>query len=206
MAANDISTLPTRMARQTAKLDIAQLKRQGYTLNVDGTVASGPDISKPCYRENNTYYITQLPTQYDENTVVDNPNPTGLIQGRPWAIYLGVDNPANLTEPDATAWVLIDGPLYNTPGNPGSGFIGGQSWRKMQPIGYLPYGRETYTYGDEYVRWNGSFWAYGNNTLGDFATSYDDVERPWLATWTNGFTGAKITSAYVKTTNYPAVP
>jgi hypothetical protein len=119
---------------------------------------------------------------------------------------LGEDDPANAAEPDATAWVLMDGPLYNTPGNPSSGFLGGQSWRKMAPIGYLPYGRETYNYGDEYVRWNGAYWAYGNNTLGDFTISFDDVVYPWLAIWSNNFTGAKITSAYVKTTNYPAVP
>ena len=119
---------------------------------------------------------------------------------------IGSDDPANAAEPDATSWVLMDGPLYNTPGVPSSGFVGGQSWRKMSPIGYLPYGAETYIYGDEYVRWNGSFWAYGNNTLGDFAISFDAVPYPWLATWSNNFTGAKITSTYVKTTNYPAVP
>ena len=119
---------------------------------------------------------------------------------------IGSDNPANAAEPNATAWVLMDGPLYNTPGVPSSGFIGGQSWRKMSPIGYLPYGKETYIYGDEYVRWNGAYWAYGNNYTGDFAISYDNVQYPWLATWNNGFTGAKITSTYVKTTNYPAVP
>lgn len=119
---------------------------------------------------------------------------------------IGEDDPANAAEPDATAWVLMDGPLYNTPGDPNSGFIGGQSWRKMSPIGYLPYGKETYTYGDEYVRWNGAYWAYGNNFIGDFTISFDDVLYPWLATWNNGYTGAKITSTYVKTTNYPAVP
>jgi len=48
-------------------------------------------------------------------------------------VSIGDDDPANSTEPDATAWVLMDGPFYNTPGNPGSGFIGGQSWRKMAP-------------------------------------------------------------------------
>jgi hypothetical protein len=119
---------------------------------------------------------------------------------------IGSDDPNNALEPDATAWVLMDGPLYNTPEDPNSGFIGGQSWRKMQPIGYLPYGAETYVYGDEYVRWNGSFWAYGNNSLGDFAISFDAVPYPWLANWNNNYTAAKITSTYVKTTNYPSVP
>ena len=31
-----------------------------------------------------TYDITQLPTQYDDNAVVDNPNSGGLVAGRPW--------------------------------------------------------------------------------------------------------------------------
>ena len=120
---------------------------------------------------------------------------------------IGEDDPANAAEPNATAWVLMDGPLYNIEGDPNSGFVGGQSWRKMAPIGYNPYGKETYTYGDEQVRWNGAYWAYVNDTAGrTFAISYDDVQWPWLATWTNNFTGAKITSTYVKTTNYPAVP
>jgi uncharacterized protein YciI len=120
---------------------------------------------------------------------------------------IGYDDPNNALEPDVTAWVLMDGPLYNTESDENSGFIGGQSWRKMAPIGYLPYGKETYSYGDEQVRWNGAFWAYTNDLVGrTFAISYDDVQWPWLATWTNNFVGAKITSTYVKTTNYPAVP
>jgi len=40
MAKNGIFTLSTKQAKQLAKLDLASLKRQGYTLNADGTVAS----------------------------------------------------------------------------------------------------------------------------------------------------------------------
>ena len=127
---------------------------------------------------------------------------TGLQQGRPWVIapFIGSDNPANAAEPDATAWVLMDGPFGNE-----SGFYGGQSWRKMSPIGYFPYGRETYTYGDETVRFDGT-WRYENTTLGLIATGGVDGAYPWQATWTGSYTAAKITAAYVKTTNYPAVP
>ena len=39
MAANGISTLSTKLARQTAKLDIAQLKRRGYSTIVQNTTA-----------------------------------------------------------------------------------------------------------------------------------------------------------------------
>jgi len=66
MAANGISTLETKELRQKAKLDLAAAKRatDGYTRA--------------------TYDISQLPTQYNDNDVIDNPNAGGLIQGRPW--------------------------------------------------------------------------------------------------------------------------
>jgi hypothetical protein len=66
MSANGIAQLSTREARQKAKLDLAAAKRaaDGYTRA--------------------TYDITQLPTQYDDNGIIDNPNTGGLVQGRPW--------------------------------------------------------------------------------------------------------------------------
>ena len=66
MAENGISELATKELRQKAKLDLAAAKRA-----VDGNARS-------------TYDITQLPTQYDNNTIVDNPNTGGLVVGRPW--------------------------------------------------------------------------------------------------------------------------
>jgi len=66
MAANGISTLETKELRQKAKLDLAATDRAA----VDNPRA--------------TYDITQLPTQYDDNTVVNNPNVGGLVVGRPW--------------------------------------------------------------------------------------------------------------------------
>ncbi len=66
MAANGISELATKELRQQAKLDLAAAKRAA-----DGNPRA-------------TYDITELPTQYDDNTVVDNPNVGGLVQGRPW--------------------------------------------------------------------------------------------------------------------------
>lgn len=80
MAANGISSLSTKEARQLAKLELAQTKRQ----------AAG-DTSLPYYRQNNVYDINTLPTKYSGNTVVDNPNASGLIVGRPWV------NIANIT-------------------------------------------------------------------------------------------------------------
>ena len=66
MAANSISTLATKELRQKAKLDLAATKRAA-----DGNPRA-------------TYDITQLPTQYNDNTVIDNANGSGLVQGRPW--------------------------------------------------------------------------------------------------------------------------
>ena len=50
----------TKEERQKQKLDIAAAKRS------------------------DTYDITQLPTQYSGNDVVDNPNVGGLVEARPW--------------------------------------------------------------------------------------------------------------------------
>jgi hypothetical protein len=67
MAANGISTLSTKEAKQKAKLDLAAQDRAA--------------VGNP----RATYDITELPTQYSGNDIVDNPNIGGLIEGRPWA-------------------------------------------------------------------------------------------------------------------------
>jgi hypothetical protein len=66
MAANGISELATKELRQKAKLDLAAAKRAA-----DGNPRS-------------SYDIDQLPTKYDGNDLIDNPNPEGLLLGRPW--------------------------------------------------------------------------------------------------------------------------
>jgi hypothetical protein len=75
MSANGISTLATKELRQKAKLDLAA---------IDRAARSNP---------RSTYDITQLPTQYDNNSIVDNPNVGGLVVGRPW-----VSNPSPVTQ------------------------------------------------------------------------------------------------------------
>jgi len=65
--ANIISRLATKEAKQQAKLQLAKLTRA-----VDGR----PD----------DYDLSELPTYYSGNTVVDNPNTGGLLLGRPWAL------------------------------------------------------------------------------------------------------------------------
>ena len=75
MSANGIAQLPTREARQKAKLDLAATKRAADVANRDAATNAS---------QRNTYDITELPTQFSGNDTVDNPNPTGLIEGRPW--------------------------------------------------------------------------------------------------------------------------
>ena len=64
--ANVIDRLPTKELKQKAKLDLSQLDR---------AAAGNPRA---------TYDITELPTQYSGDNVVDNLQPAGLILGRPW--------------------------------------------------------------------------------------------------------------------------
>ena len=66
MSLNGIAHLSTKELRQKAKLDLAATKRA-----VDGNARS-------------TYDITQLPTQYNNDDVINNPNIGGLQLGRPW--------------------------------------------------------------------------------------------------------------------------
>lgn len=70
MAANGISTLPTKEERQIAKLELAQTKRQQT-----GTTG---------YRDLRYYDVDLLPTKYSGNDVTNNANTGGLVQGRPW--------------------------------------------------------------------------------------------------------------------------
>lgn len=65
MAQNGISTLTTKQAKQAAKLAAAATKRAA-TLR------------------RSTLNTSQLPTTYSGDTVVDNANAGGLVEGRPW--------------------------------------------------------------------------------------------------------------------------
>lgn len=66
MAANGISTLATKQAKQEAKLALASTDRAS--------------TGRRSYLN-----INDLPTKYSGNLVVDNPNSGGLVQGRPWS-------------------------------------------------------------------------------------------------------------------------
>ena len=84
MALNNISTMATKELRQTAKLGIAQAKRQGKTLSDADAISGTVDATKPYYNARNTLDETLMPTLYDNNDVVNNANEGGLVEGRPW--------------------------------------------------------------------------------------------------------------------------
>ena len=71
MAANGISTLATKELRQKAKLDLAATNR----------AAQGNPRA--------TYDITQLPTQYNDNAIINNPNLAVGVSGIKKVTYTG---------------------------------------------------------------------------------------------------------------------
>jgi hypothetical protein len=73
MAANGISTLGTKQAKQEAKLALANADR------------AARNVVEPGRYADTTADINQLPTKYVGDTVFDNANTGGLKQGRPWA-------------------------------------------------------------------------------------------------------------------------
>ena len=66
MAANGISTLSTKQAKQAAKLALATTERAARS-------------------RRSTLTINNLPPKYSGNALVDNANVGGLVLGRPWS-------------------------------------------------------------------------------------------------------------------------
>jgi Interleukin-like EMT inducer len=66
MSQNGIAHLSTKELRQKAKLDLAAANRAARS------------------NARSTYDLTELPSQYVNNAIYDNPNGSGLIKGRPW--------------------------------------------------------------------------------------------------------------------------
>lgn len=66
MSQNGIAWLATKELRQKAKLDLAAQDRAA--------------VGNP----RATYDIAQLPTQYQDNNIINNANAGGLVTGRPW--------------------------------------------------------------------------------------------------------------------------
>ena len=82
MSANGIAELSTKQLKQEGKLAIAEAKRQGKIVAVDGTISGSYDNTKPYFRQYNQLNVNLLPTKYTGNNITDNAAP--LQDGRPW--------------------------------------------------------------------------------------------------------------------------
>jgi hypothetical protein len=85
MSANGIANLVSKQLKQEGKLAIAEAKRKGKDVAIDGTITGAGNSAQPFYRTLNTGNINILPTKYSGNTIVDNiVDGNVLINGRPW--------------------------------------------------------------------------------------------------------------------------
>lgn len=89
MAANGISTLSSKQAKQAAKLTIAEAKRQGKFVAANGAISGTANASQPWARTLSTLDIDLLPTKYSGNVIVDNTKDGNvLVAGRPWVSWI----------------------------------------------------------------------------------------------------------------------
>ena len=85
MSANGIANLVSKQLKQEGKLAIAEAKRKGKDVAIDGTITGAGNSAQPFYRTLNTGNINILPTKYSGNTIVDNIiDGNVLINGRPY--------------------------------------------------------------------------------------------------------------------------
>lgn len=120
MAANGISTLSTKEARQDAKLALAGAKRKGRVIT-EGSGAWSDDgtdnVNAKYYRQGNTLDKTLLANPWEGNSYnVDDDESTGApVRGRPW---LGASIPIDSNILD-DAFVYVD--AGSTASYPGTG-------------------------------------------------------------------------------------
>jgi Concanavalin A-like lectin/glucanases superfamily len=192
---------------------------RGFDLNSGFRIYNGRDLSSSSLTSNNQTYLFGVTVNNDEagtlylNSAVDGNDYCGE-QAPAGNYYLGrwVGDERTTTELQMAEIVVYDRVL-TTPERQQveaylmekyaicqdttssvlmTGWVAGP--RTLTPIGYAPYGNETYTYGDEVVRYETGVWIYANSGLGEIARAYSTASRPWLATWPAGFTAQKICS------------
>lgn len=112
-----------KAARQVAKLDIAQAKRQGKIVADDGTISGSVDSSKPYYRTNNVYDLDALSLAYGTTADAD-----PLLSARPWVGIVSLSAPATIEEAVPTetfvqleSWYDASDGAQFVPSNPSDG-------------------------------------------------------------------------------------
>ena len=171
---NKIARLTTLQDRQLAKLDLSSLER----LELGNT--------RPYYD------ITELPTQYVGNVVVDNPNPDGLIEGRPW-----VDTPPGFTWTPPSGWQGYE--IFN-----------GSSQRLSVPASsdWAPgTGPFTVEFVTNFQAGGGSFprvFSLGSYPSASIACSIEGTDTPTIYFWMNGGIAASIATSGPLFTGMPS--
>ena len=85
MSANGNGNLVSKKLKQKGKLAIAEAKRKGKDVDINGTITGAGNVLQPFYRTLNTANINMLPTKYSGNTITDNVlDGNVLISGRPY--------------------------------------------------------------------------------------------------------------------------
>jgi hypothetical protein len=161
MAANGISTLSTKELRQKAKLRLAAIKRA-----ITGRRAA--------------FDITQLPTQYSVNAVVDNTNSGGLVVGRPWTALsagIGRGQYTGYYNNVATFFDALTPTATTTQTNFESSLTSGQTNISQQYLGYF---KSDYT----------GAWTFAGNS--------DDASTMWIGDYARS--GYTIANANANTT------
>ena len=148
MAANGISELATKELRQKAKLDLAAAKRAS-----DGNPRS-------------VYDIDQLPTKYSGNDLIDNPNPEGLLLGRPWVVTPSI----------TTNNLIVNLDAGNTDSYPGTG----TTWTNLVDSTEYTISNGTFDSGD-----GGSIVFSGVGTFVDIGTPLSNGTNFTKEAWVN---------------------
>jgi hypothetical protein len=123
IAGDGSDPVATKAARQVAKLNIAQAKRQGKVVADDGSISGDADSSKTYYRNNNVYELDALSLAYG---TVEDADP--LLTARPWTTVVALTTPISLEEAlpstvllELESWYdASDGESF-TPGSPTDG-------------------------------------------------------------------------------------
>jgi len=122
---------------------------------------------------------TSTPAATPTPTVSETPTSTPAATPTPTVTDTQTPTPTPIVEncPDSSSSVKM------------TGWFAGD--RILSPIGYAPWGRETYRYGDEVVRYETGVWLY-TNTGAEIVRVYSYADRPWLADWPSPYAAEKV--------------
>ena len=141
----------SKQDRQIQKLEIAAVARAA-----DGNARA-------------TYDITELPTQYNGNDIIDNPNVGGLVEGRPW------------TAAPALPTILTDNLFMRLEA---SEYSGSGAWEDLQ--------------GSNDATVNGATWSSADGGIFDLDGVNDTISIPHVASLSLSTSASRTVQVWVK--------